>query len=484
MFALRKTVFNLKETKFYLKRLHGIRYKRFSGDTSFSQRSHHCGELRSSNIGEHVKLCGWLQYNRMSQFLVLRDAHGLTQVVVPKEKQSLIQNIPYESVLQVTGVVRARPIGEENKKMPTGDVEIIVESANVLNECDVNMPFHVRNFQQANESLRMQHRYLDLRNSQLQQNLRLRSKVVMKIREYLCNMNGFVDVETPTLFRRTPGGAREFVVPTHQPDAFYTLPQSPQQFKQLLMIGGIDRYMQVARCYRDETTRPDRQPEFTQVDIEMSFVNKKNIQDLVEGMLCHCWPEERDKLSMSFPRMSYKDSMRDYGSDKPDTRFDMKLHDVSKLFSECAVGAISSAARNPDKCSVQAVNFMKAANLLSHKELESLIDHCKLVAPTLWRALIKVKEDGSLQGGLNKKISSDSYEALCQTLSLTPGDLLLLSAGSNLEAMTLVGRLRLDVANLLETKGQYCLIPVRQKLYIVEIIKVPHCKVLVSIMCI
>uniref|UniRef100_A0AAR2KQV6 Aminoacyl-transfer RNA synthetases class-II family profile domain-containing protein n=1 Tax=Pygocentrus nattereri TaxID=42514 RepID=A0AAR2KQV6_PYGNA len=294
---------------------------------SLSMRSHACGELRSSHVGEEVTLCGWVQYLRQDLFVILRDFSGLVQVLIPQDE--VAAQLSVESVIMVKGRVRLRPAGQENKNMSTGEIEVCAESMEVLNTCR-KLPFEIKDFVKKSEALRMQYRYLDLRSSQMQYNLRLRSQLVMKMREYLCNLHGFADVETPTLFKRTPGGAKEFVVPSGEAGKFYCLPQSPQQFKQLLMVAGLDRYFQLARCYRDEGSKPDRQPEFTQVDIEMSFVEQAGIRALIEGLLQYSWPEDKQPLSIPFPCMTYKEAMRDYGVDKPDTRFGMK---VSLLFS-------------------------------------------------------------------------------------------------------------------------------------------------------
>ncbi|XP_032661982.1 aspartate--tRNA ligase, mitochondrial isoform X4 [Chelonoidis abingdonii] len=242
--------------------------KRATDFNSLVARTNTCGELRSAHVGQEVTLCGWIQYQRQGLFLVLRDFQGLTQIIIPQDEahshvKKVLYDAPVESVVRVTGTVTSRPPGQKNPRMPTGDIEVKVKTAEVLNSCK-KLPFEIKDFIKKSEALRMQYRYLDLRSFQMQHNLRLRSQMVMKMREYLCNLHGFVDVETPTLFKRTPGGAKEFVVPSREPGKFYCLPQSPQQFKQLLMIGGLDRYFQVARCYRDEGSKPDRQPEFTQ----------------------------------------------------------------------------------------------------------------------------------------------------------------------------------------------------------------------------
>ncbi|XP_049802533.1 aspartate--tRNA ligase, mitochondrial isoform X3 [Schistocerca nitens] len=299
----------------------------------FTKRTHSCGDLTEKHVGSVVKLFGWLEFQRMGKFITLRDSYGSTQLVIPKERRDLtdvIKNTPYESILSATGVVQERPQGQENTDMKTGGVEVHISDLNVVSLAKNQLPFSIRDFNKAKEPLRLKYRYLDLRFADMQHNLRLRSQVTMKMREYLC-ASGFVDVETPTLFRRTPGGAQEFIVPTQLPSRFYSLVQSPQQFKQMLMVGGIDRYFQIARCYRDEGGRSDRQPEFTQLDIELSFPDRDGILQLIEEMLVYCWPEEAEPISAPFPQLTYHQAMKLYGTDKPDTRFMIKICDVTKL---------------------------------------------------------------------------------------------------------------------------------------------------------
>uniref|UniRef100_A0A665VS93 Aminoacyl-transfer RNA synthetases class-II family profile domain-containing protein n=1 Tax=Echeneis naucrates TaxID=173247 RepID=A0A665VS93_ECHNA len=383
-----------------------------AGPSSFSLRSHTCGELRSHHVGHRVILCGWAQYLRQDLFVILRDFSGLTQVLIPQEEsashlKAVLSELTAESVIKVTGTVRRRPAGQENK-MPTGEIEVITEDVEVFNVC-CKLPFEIKDFVKKSESLRMQYRYLDLRSSQMQKNLRLRSQLVMKMREYLCNVQGFVDVETPTLFKRTPGGAKEFVVPSREPGLFFSLPQSPQQFKQLLMVAGIDRYFQVARCYRDEGSKPDRQPEFTQVDIEMSFVDQTGIMSLVEGMLQHSWPAEKGSIKVPFQTMTYEVAMRDYGVDKPDLRFNMKLIDITEIFT-VEVEFLRSALSQPGG-SIQAICVPSGA----------------------------VRENTSCEELLNRTQAK-------------PGDLLLMAAGP-LHTRPLLGKLRLRCAELLESCG-------------------------------
>ncbi|XP_035527406.1 aspartate--tRNA ligase, mitochondrial [Morone saxatilis] len=426
-----------------------------TGPSSLSFRSHTCGELRAHHVGERVTLCGWVQYLRQDMFVILRDFSGLIQVLIPQEEsaghlKSVLFDLTVESVIKVTGTVRQRPAGQENKGMPTGEIEIVAESVEVFNVCRT-LPFEIKDFVKKSESLRMQYRYLDLRSSQMQKNLRLRSQLVMKMREYLCNVHGFVDVETPTLFKRTPGGAKEFVVPSREPGRFYSLPQSPQQFKQLLMVAGIDRYFQMARCYRDEGSRPDRQPEFTQVDIEMSFVDQAGIMSLVEGLLQYSWPAEKGPIKVPFQTMTYEEAMRDYGVDKPDTRFSMKLMDLSEVFLSTEINFLRSALSQPEG-SVQAIRVPSGAKLFSGKDLEKV----KQTAKTQFGqelSVVLVNEDRTLKSVLKKLLSVTATDELLQRTGAEPGDLLLIAAGSLHTVRTLLGNVRLQCAELLESCG-------------------------------
>lgn len=299
----------------------------------FTFRSHTCGQLRPADQGKDVSLYGWVQYNRGGRFLALRDSYGITQLVVPEAAANeqltskIIEKISLESVVCAKGIVRRRPNGQENKHLATGEIEVVLSDLKVMGEADRNLPFLIRSQNKPNESLRLQHRYLDLRTKEMQYNLRLRSQFLSRVRDFF-NAYGFVEVETPTLFKATPGGAQEFVVPTQHQSQFYSLVQSPQQLKQLLMMGGIDRYYQIARCYRDEGTKPDRQPEFTQIDVELSFVRRSHVMNLIEQLLLNSWPPSAGKIRLPFPRISYADAMRYYGTDKPDVRFDMRVSDL------------------------------------------------------------------------------------------------------------------------------------------------------------
>ncbi|XP_041885610.1 aspartate--tRNA ligase, mitochondrial isoform X3 [Corvus kubaryi] len=362
---------------------------------SFVTRTNTCGELRSAHVGQKVTLYGWVQYQRQGLFLVLRDFQGLTQIIIPQDEahshvKELLSNAPVESVVRVTGIVSSRPLGQENPKMPTGDIEVKAETAEILNSCK-KLPFEIKDFIKKSEALRMQYRYLDLRSFRLQSNLRLRSQMVMRMREYLCNLHGFVDVETPTLFKRTPGGAKEFLVPSREAGKFYSLPQSPQQFKQLLMVGGLDRYFQVARCYRDEGSRPDRQPEFTQL---------MDIGDVLRGSDIHFVQN-----ALSYPHGSIK--------------------------------AI---------CIPQGVRY------LTNKDLESLKESAKSQFNQEIMQII-CRPDGRLKSLLTKFLGEKEQSELIRALNMQEDDVVLLAAGEHKQVCSALGALRLFSANLLEAAG-------------------------------
>ncbi|XP_071421669.1 aspartate--tRNA ligase, mitochondrial [Pithys albifrons albifrons] len=422
---------------------------------SFVVRTNTCGELRSAHVGQKVTLYGWIQYQRQDLFLILRDFQGLTQIIIPQDEahshvKKLLSNAPVESVVRVTGIVSPRPPGQENPKMPTGDIEVKAETAEILNSCK-KLPFEIKDFIKKSEALRMQYRYLDLRSFQLQHNLRLRSRVVMRMREYLCNLHGFVDVETPTLFKRTPGGAKEFLVPSREAGKFYSLPQSPQQFKQLLMVGGLDRYFQVARCYRDEGSRPDRQPEFTQIDIEMSFVDQSGIQRLIEGLLQYSWPEEKGSVTTPFPSMTYEEALAEYGTDKPDTRFGMKIVDVSDALRQSDIQFVQNALSYP-RGTIRAICIPQGVRYLKNKDLESLKESAKFQFNQEIMEIIR-RPDGSLKSLLTKFLGEKQQSELIQTLNMQVEDVVLLAAGEHKQVCSALGSLRLLSANLLEAAG-------------------------------
>ncbi|KAI1236498.1 hypothetical protein IHE44_0014747 [Lamprotornis superbus] len=394
---------------------------------SFVTRTNTCGELRSAHVGQKVTLYGWIQYQRQGLFLVLRDFQGLTQVVIPQDKahshvKELLSNAPVESVVRVTGTVSPRPLGQQNLKMPTGDIEVKAEAAEILNSCK-KLPFEIKDFIKKSEALRMQYRYLDLRSSRLQSSLRLRSRV----------------------------GAKEFLVPSREAGKFYSLPQSPQQFKQLLMVGGLDRYFQVARCYRDEGSRPDRQPEFTQIDIEMSFVDQAGIQRLIEGLLQHSWPEERGSIVTPFPSMTYEEALAEYGTDKPDTRFGMKIVDISDVLRGSNIHFVQNALSYPHG-SIRAICIPQGVRYLKNKDLESLKESAKSQFNQEIMEIIR-RPDGSLKSLLTKFLGEKEQSELIQALNMQEDDVMLLAAGEHKQVCSALGALRLLSADLLEAAG-------------------------------
>nr|XP_003219892.1 PREDICTED: aspartate--tRNA ligase, mitochondrial [Anolis carolinensis] len=422
---------------------------------SFVSRTKTCGELRSVHIGQEVTLCGWIQYQRQGQFVILRDFQGLTQIVIPQDAaashvKKTLCDVPVESVVKVTGTVVSRPPGQTNPNMPTGDIEVKVETAEVLNSCK-KLPFEMKDFTKKNEALRMQYRYLDMRSAQMQYNLRLRSQMVMKMREYLCNYYGFVDVETPTLFKKTPGGAKEFVVPSREAGKFYSLPQSPQQFKQLLMVGGLDRYFQVARCYRDEGSKPDRQPEFTQVDIEMSFVDQPGIQALIEGLLQYSWPLEKGPINTPFPSISYNEALSVYGTDKPDTRFAMKITDVSDVLRNVQMEFLENHLSEPHG-TIRAICIPQGAKYLHDKDLSRLNEMTKFQFNQVLLPLI-LRPDVRLKSRLAKFLNESKKLELLKAVQANVDDVVVLAAGEQEKVCLTLGKVRLEAAELLEARG-------------------------------
>lgn len=303
----------------------------------YTTRTHNCGEVSNKQIGQSICLAGWIQFSRFAKFFVLRDRYGSVQLVV-KDKQLLkqlkargidLKHLRLESVIAVKGEVMTRPAGEVNSAMSNGDIEIDVKELNVVNECE-NLSINFNSLNKTPEDVCLKHRYVHLRAPNLQRNLQFRCDLLHRIRRFLIEQLNFIELETPTLFKNTPGGANEFPVPTRFKDKYYTLTQSPQQFKQLLMIASFDKYFQIARCYRDERTRSDRQPEFTQLDLELSFTTSEHVQQLIEDLLVSVWPAELESIRTPFPRISYAECMAKYGIDKPDLRLRLELDDLSE----------------------------------------------------------------------------------------------------------------------------------------------------------
>ncbi|XP_058125519.1 aspartate--tRNA ligase, mitochondrial [Anopheles ziemanni] len=417
----------------------------------FTNRSHNCGELRTEHVGQQVVLCGWLEFSRMNKFFTLRDGYGIVQALIPEElcQQVTLEGMAFESILRVTGTVQQRPEGQTNQNLPTGAIEVHVSGLEVLNEAKKRLPINVKDHNRAKENLRLEHRYIDLRNRHMQHNLRLRSQVIMKMRECMINDYGFVEVETPTLFRRTPGGAQEFVVPSRKPGHFYSLVQSPQQFKQMLMVGAIDRYFQIARCYRDESTRPDRQPEFTQLDIELSFTDREKVIALIENVLGKSWPYREDQpIQHPFPRMTLSEAMERFGSDKPDTRFGYELTNVTKLIEKRLV---PDGVKEKDFRSYAVVVRAEEARKLptglkkSLEEIAKKSNFCKFT-------MSKITPDWST-GSIVRLLGNQGTVSFSEQLFLKPDDLLLLGWGKETYVQNMMGRLRLAAYEALEESG-------------------------------
>jgi len=412
-------------------------------------RTHHCGQLRQNDIGARAMLAGWVHVRRDLGgvvFVDLRDREGLTQVVFrPEENGELAKQahqLGYEDVIQVEGKVSARAPGMANPRMPTGDIEVVPDKLIVLNRADV-LPFPIEG-EAANEDLRLSYRYVDLRRPQMTRNLRLRHRVTKATRDFL-DENGFVEIETPILSKSTPEGARDFLVPSRVSEGkFYALPQAPQQYKQLLMVGGVEKYFQIAKCFRDEDLRSDRQPEFTQIDIEASFVQPEDIFSLVEGLLAAVFRAGRGvEIPTPFPRMTYAQAMDEFGSDKPDRRFAMHLTDLARIFRESSFkmfrGALDSGG------AVKAINAKAFASLTSGQadDLTEMAKHYGAKGV----AMIKI-ENGEWKSPLVKFFSESEKEALRSQLIIEEGDLILFVADKWEVVCEVLGRIRLRIAEM------------------------------------
>ena len=408
-----------------------------------------CGALRPSDIGRTITLSGWVSSRRDHGgliFIDLRDREGVTQVVfrpeIHAEAATSAHSLRSEDVITVSGDVVARLEGTENAKLPTGAVELLAASLTVLNRSEVP-PFPMDE-RIANEDLRLTHRFLDLRRPEMAANLRLRHRVTKSIRDVL-DTEGFWEIETPILSKSTPEGARDFLVPSRlTPGSFYALPQAPQQYKQLLMVGGVDKYFQIARCFRDEDLRADRQPEFTQVDIEASFVKAADLQELIEKMFLRIFRESRGvEIPVPFPRMTHADAMNRFGSDKPDTRFGMEISDVGDVFRESQFKVFRGALDSGGV--VKAINAKGFASITTG-QIEELTSMAK-TAGAKGLAFIKV-ENGEWKSPIVKFFSESEKAALSERLGMEEGDLVLFGADAWETACTVLGRVRLRVAEI------------------------------------
>ena len=408
-------------------------------------RSHNCGELRISDVGNNVKLSGWVQKIRNKGFLVwidLRDRYGITQLIINSEKSSKevidsVKNVGREFVIQVEGeVIKREAI---NKNISTGEIEILVSKINVLNP-SIIPPFTIEDETDGGEELRMKYRYLDLRRSVLKDNIIFRNDLTFEVRKYL-KAQGFIDIETPYLIKSTPEGARDFIVPSRiNSGEFYALPQSPQTFKQLLMVSGFDKYVQIVRCFRDEDLRADRQPEFTQIDCEMSFVDQEDVLNTFEGLVQSLFKSCIDFSLEKFDRISYKDAMEFYGSDKPDTRFDMKFLNLSEKAKGNDFKIFDSSE------SIYGFNIENGESF-SRKEIDYYTDWVKRpqigALGLIW---IKHNQDGSVKSSIDKFYSADELKSITNS---NPGDLTFIISGDKKKTLTQLGALRIHVAEKL-----------------------------------
>ncbi len=421
-------------------------------------KTHTCGELRPAHIGQTVKLAGWVNRYRDQGgviFIDLRDRWGVVQVVIDvataPDAHRVAGDLRSEYVVQVEGLVRARPEGTQNPELATGEIEVEALSVVLLNPSKTP-PFYINKEEKIDETARMRYRYLDLRRPRMQQNLILRHRVVKFIRDYL-DQRGFVEVETPILFKTTPEGARDFLVPSRlNPGQFYALPQSPQQLKQLLMVAGYEKYFQIARCFRDEDLRGDRQPEFTQLDLEMSFVQREDVMDLIEGLMIAICEQVAGKTPCfkPFPRIKYVDAMEKYGSDKPDMRYDLEAVDVTQLAGKSAfpVFVNNAAAGKP----IKALCAPGMAAGLSGERLKKLTAELETLARgagakgLAWMALPET-EDGEIKGPIGKYFTVEQKMALFEQLAAQPGDLVLFISDARDVVYNVVDVLRRHIAH-------------------------------------
>ena len=411
-------------------------------------RTTHCGALTLDQLGEEVTLAGWVQKSRDKGFMLwidLRDRYGITQIIfdeerTPKAVMKLAQSLGREFVIQVTGTVIERE--SKNPNLPTGDIEILAQSLTILNQAKTP-PFTIENETDGGEELRMQYRYLDIRRTPVRENLIFRSKVSLAIRNFLSSHN-FIDVETPYLIKSTPEGARDFVVPSRMNQGqFYALPQSPQTFKQLLMVGGMDKYFQIVKCFRDEDLRADRQPEFTQIDCEMTFVEQEDILQQFEGLLQHLLKEIKGVETGSFPRMTYAEAMAKYGNDKPDIRFGMEFAELNALVKNKGFNVF-------DQQELIVGIAVPGAAAYTRKQIDKLIDWVKRpqigANGLVW---VKCNEDGSYKSSVDKFYTQEDLAQWANASGASAGDLILVMAGDTHKTRTHLSALRMELAEQL-----------------------------------
>ncbi len=411
-------------------------------------RSHNCGELRAAHINTEVTLAGWVQKSRDKGFIVwvdLRDRYGITQLVFDEERTSkdLIaqaQNLGREFVIQIKGTVIER--ASKNPNIPTGDIEILVSKLTILNEAKLP-PFTIEDQTDGGEDLRMKYRYLDIRRNPVKDSLIFRHRVTQEVRNYLSN-DGFIEVETPYLIKSTPEGARDFVVPSRMNEGqFYALPQSPQTFKQLLMVGGMDKYFQIVKCFRDEDLRADRQPEFTQIDCEMAFIEQEDILNAFEGLTRHLLKEVNGVEVDKFPRIQYDDAMRLYGNDKPDIRFGMEFGELNKVAQHKDFGVFNNAE-------LVVGIAVPGANSFTRKEIDKLISWVKRPqVGALGMVYCRCNDDGSFKSSVDKFYNQDDLAKWAEVTGAKAGDLICVLSGDKNKVRGQLSALRMELAERL-----------------------------------
>ena len=415
------------------------------------KRTHYCGTLRRENEGETVTVCGWVQRNRDLGGLIftdLRDRTGIVQLAFDDKTEKVLfdkaSTLHSEYVIMATGTVRIR--SSKNSEIPTGDIEIEVKELKILGESQTP-PFEILENSNAGEDLRLKYRYLDLRRPDIQKNILLRHKITKVTRDYFDD-NGFIEIETPTLIKSTPEGARDYLVPSRiHKGSFFALPQSPQLYKQLLMLSGFDRYMQIARCYRDEDLRADRQPEFTQIDLEMSFVEPEDIYAVAEGYIKRLFKEVLDvDIETPLPRLKYVDAMNDYGSDKPDTRFEMKIKDLSDIARNCGFSVFADTVKNGG--TVRAITAKNAAQTYTRKEIDKLTETAKGIGAK-GLAFIRWVED-TPTCSFSKFMTEDEMQAIIDRTGAEKGDVVFIVADKKNLCLSVLSALRLTVAKRLD----------------------------------
>lgn len=424
------------------------------------KRSHMCGELREENIGEEVVLMGWVAKKRNLGSLVfidLRDKTGITQIVTREddnENYKIAKDVAGEYVLEVKGEVRERE--SKNPEIPTGNIEIIASKINILDKAKTP-PIYIKEDDDVSENLKLKYRYLDMRKQSVQKNLKLRSDIVRCMREYMYD-NGFTEVETPFLTKPTPEGARDYLVPSRvNQGKFYALPQSPQLMKQLLMIGSLDRYFQIVKCFRDEDLRANRQPEFTQLDLELSFSDQDDVIKVNEGLLKTLFDNFTDyDLKLPIQRMDYSEAMNSYGSDKPDLRYGYKINDISEIFKDCDFKVFTDNIKEGH--SVRAINFKGQAGNYSRKQLDKLTDFVKDYG-LKGLSFIKFNSKDDINSSIKKFLTDEIIENLIEKLDISDNDLILIGADKNKTVLEGLGALRRKVAkdqNLYEKEYAFC----------------------------